>query len=303
MRTVRSVKAVIKQVLPPIAVTLAKKLLQRKQPIAVTNEQRTLREAHERLNQSTNHDEICVRSGLTLKLHPESRPAFEAFCFTYPEMVAEMDSFILHTTEKYKLLDIGALHGIFSLVFTAIDPSRKAVAVDASPIAFARLLYNTHKNQIDRIVPIECALSDGSGTLDMHLEWEHAVAAGTDKANGLIVEKRTGDDLCQSLRFEPDVIKIDVEGHELKVLRGLRATIEAMKPLLFLEIHPRRLQEEDERIDELGRFFTDLNYRAVSVNGHPVSLSAISKATSDFRLVLWPSESVGAASPRRKAVS
>ena len=31
---------------------------------------------------------------------------------------------------------------------------------------------------------------------------------------------KKGDELCESLSFKPDVIKIDVEGHGVKVLKG-----------------------------------------------------------------------------------
>ena len=63
--------------------------------------------------------------------------------------------------------------------------------------------------------------------LRMHYEWEHAVAAGNDPGEGnhLAVTKRTGDDLCAELALAPDVIKIDVEGHEVKVIKGLMETL------------------------------------------------------------------------------
>ncbi len=134
-------------------------------------------------------------------------------------MVDELDFFIEKTAGKKALLDIGALHGIFALVFAVNNHSKKAIAVDASPLAFERLLYNIQNNNLENITPLECAVSDVAGTLSMHYEWEHAVAAGTAKSKNKSFEvpKKTGDEICESLSFEPDVIKIDVEGHEIKV--------------------------------------------------------------------------------------
>lgn len=284
-----SIKQVIKLFIPPIVLSAVRAVRNGRQRVE-TAEQRACRIEHEDLNRDAGRDEIRLRPGLTLKLHPGSREAFEAFCYRCPEMVEEMNSFLTQITGKHALLDVGALHGIFSLAFAANNPEGRAVAVDASPVAFARLLYNLHKNQARHVTPVECALSSRPGVVQMHYEWEHAVAAGTNAGTaGLLVETRAGDDLCGSLGFRPDVIKIDVEGHEVKVLEGLRATIRDGKPLVFLEIHPRRVREEGDRLDAIERFFADLGYRAESTDGKPLPLSVISTATKDQRIVLHPS--------------
>jgi FkbM family methyltransferase len=287
----RPVKQVVKQLVPPALLSLKNALAARWRRSSEGAEQRALRQEFERMNQHMRGDEICMRSGLTVKLHPESRIAFEAFCYTYPEMVAEMNCFMKLTEGKHNFLDVGALHGVFSIVFSTSGPAKKSVAVDASPIAFARLLYNVHKNRLSSVTPVECALSAEHGVLRMHYEWEHAVAAGTTPENSacVCVEKKTGDNLCAELRFDPDVIKIDVEGHEVKVLKGLRATIESKRPLIFLEVHPDRVRQEGDRLEDVETMFTDLNYRVESVVGDPLAMRMISAATADQRVVLHPS--------------
>jgi FkbM family methyltransferase len=232
---------------------------------------------------------------MTLKLHPESRDAFEHFCHISPPMVAELNCFIENTKDKSRLLDVGALHGIFSLVFTHRGGESKAVAVDASPLAFARLLYNIHKNGLPNILPVECAVSDAPGILKMHYEWEHAVAATSEGSNQntLNVIKKTGDALCEELSFKPDVIKIDVEGHEVKVVRGLAKQIRACKPLVFLEFHPGRIKEEQDPVADLLDVFTSCGYAAFLVDGTPVRIEDIPGFTEDQRLFLKPQASGG----------
>jgi FkbM family methyltransferase len=129
-------------------------------------------------------------------------------------MVKEMDLFLELTRNKNTLLDVGALHGVFSLAFTANHPNRTSLAVDASPFAFARLLYNIHSNPSCRILSSEAALSDHKTFLKMNYEWEHAVASRNQVDNQLTVQALTGDELCQTKSFFPDVIQIDVEGLE-----------------------------------------------------------------------------------------
>ena len=51
----------------------------------------------------------------------------------------------------------------------------------------------------------------------------------------------TLDEFLKSKGVFPDVIKVDVEGAEMKVLMGMKQTLCNYKPQLFLEIHPNNL--------------------------------------------------------------
>jgi hypothetical protein len=130
-------KGLLKSICPPIIWETLKHMRQlppRKESINI------LEESHRLINSSVAADRIVLRQGLELGIHPESRLGFEYFCFRSPTMVRELDSFLRAIAEKKCFLDIGALHGIFSLVFASQGTGRRVVAVEASPIAFARLL-------------------------------------------------------------------------------------------------------------------------------------------------------------------
>ena len=64
------------------------------------------------------------------------------------------------------------------------------------------------------------------------------------------VEMRPLDDL----ELEPAVVKIDVQGSELSVLRGLRTTIERHRPVLLLE--------KSHEFQEVCRFLAERRYQA-----------------------------------------
>ena len=287
-------KSAVKQFIPPILLPPAKALLKavKGRPVDTSSPEISgLKTAFQKRNAGLNKGQIALRDGLVLGLHPDSMRSFEYFCYRSLEMVEEMDSFISLTKGKTRLLDIGALHGVFSLAFAAASPAAQSVAVDASPIAFARLLYNAHKNESCDVVPIECALSDKAGVLEMHYEWEHAVAAGTGSSAStshgrlLSVPKRTGDELCDELQFAPDVIKIDVEGHEVSVIRGLKQTLQATKPMVFLELHPTRITEDTGSIEELLKVFFDLNYTIVNTSGKTITVKNVMDFDQDTRVV------------------
>jgi FkbM family methyltransferase len=52
----------------------------------------------------------------------------------------------------------------------------------------------------------------------------------------------TGD----SLVLEPDIIKIDVEGHDFEVLKGLGRTVERHRPAIMVEFTPQHTDELDQ---------------------------------------------------------
>jgi hypothetical protein len=123
----------------------------------------------------------------------------------------------------------------------------------------------------------------------MHYEWEHLVAAATlSDANSIEVPMKSGDHLCRDRRFCPDVIKIDVEGHEIKVLKGLWETLENDRPLIFLEVHPTRIREEGDSIGFLKQLFDELGYSCISVEGSAFTSEQMLSISSDERLIFIP---------------
>ncbi|MBB5030972.1 FkbM family methyltransferase [Prosthecobacter vanneervenii] len=287
-------RLLLKQILPPFVHSFGKKIYTSfRGQLPLDPKVEPLRKAHDLLNRDCDDSELVLRQGLQFRLHPESIEPFLAFCYLYPPMVEEMDSFLRLTAGKRRLLDVGALHGVFSLAFIGAEPDRRAVAVDASPIAFARLLYNVHHNAAGKVTPVECALSSQNGVVRMHYEWEHAVAAGGDErgtSGAISVTSRRGDELCDSLSFLPDVIKIDVEGHEVKVLRGLEPVILSTRPTIFLEIHPGRIRQEQDTLELLVSMFESWHYEALHFDGRIAGNEEICCLVTDERLVLRPVE-------------
>jgi FkbM family methyltransferase len=89
------------------------------------------------------------------------------------------------------------------------------------------------------------ALSDVSGRLSFREEADGTTShvtshPGPSDANGAItVNVRTGDGVILSGEAAfPNLIKIDVEGHELEVVRGLSAALSDLRLRgVFVEVH------------------------------------------------------------------
>ena len=295
MMASENLRSFVRQCIPPILLPLVKSSLNRFRKSKGSSQEGTaeldaLQKAFRCLNKDAQDNEVMFREHLNFVIHPDSRVPFEMFCFRSPEMVEEMDAFIAETKGRHCLLDVGALHGIFSLVFAAMNRERKVVAVEPSPIAFSKLLYNVRKNDLEsNIVAHEVALSSTPGKLQMYYQWEHSVAVPLSEPGGSIsVEKIPGDILCGKMAFKPDVIKIDVEGHELKVINGLIQTIRVMKPLLFLELHPEMIRRENDHLSDLVTLFENAGYRGKKLNGQAIKLGELRDLHAITRIILEP---------------
>ena len=207
---------------------------------------------------------FTLRPGVSFNIHPESKPSFTNFRELVHDQVAEMDRFLAETQECKSLLDAGAAQGVFSLAFAARGGG--ALAVEPSIRSTPILEYNIQANNDLDIGMASCALSDISGIDTMwhyggflyftpHVKYDN---------EAIEVYKNTGDALCKERGFRPDVIKIDVEGHEVRVLKGLQETIRRFKPIIFLEVHIREVLLHGDKTVDLDSYFEDYTIERIS---------------------------------------
>lgn len=222
--------------------------------------------------------------------HPDSIFAFEFFTFRDPLMVAEMKSFLSFTKDKNKLLDVGALFGIFSLAFTSFGKGHEAWAVEPSPTPFDILSKNIALNPKLKITPFKVALGATNGQMKMAYEWLHMVAVPKKvRGNYEMANSYKMDDFLTVQKLEPDVIKIDVEGSEYNVLLGGKKFLKKKKPLIFLETHLPWLKNLGTSISELINLVNSLGYRAYDLDGKPIQNPKLKiSSMPNYRIILSP---------------
>ncbi|NDJ16380.1 FkbM family methyltransferase [Myxacorys almedinensis] len=143
-------------------------------------------------------------------------------------------------------VDVGANIGqMVSLMATKIGVHGRAIAVEPHPEIYQELLFNTNRwaneNDIAAIECYEMALSDQQGEDFLRVpkcfRENRGVAAldasgdGRDDVNVSLIkiEKTTLDHMVDHQTSTVGVMKIDVEGHELSVLKGASQLIEQNK--------------------------------------------------------------------------
>ncbi len=157
-------------------------------------------------------------------------------------------------------VDVGANAGAYSTVVEQVVGSRRLVLVEPLP-GLAEVL----RDRFPSSHVVAAALSDRRGSARIRIPSIDGTAYATRATlndhdepgqsgfEELDVELRTLDDLVAELRLRRlDVLKIDVEGHELELLAGGRATIELLRPIVLIEIEARHHRFP------LGDVFTEL---------------------------------------------
>lgn len=167
--------------------------------------------------------------------------------------------------------DIGANVGTYTCFAASKFGSQQIVAFEPEPQNINRLHENLRLNNLD-VESIEAALSDSNGTVDLALsgndagEGEHTIATGQD-SDTIEVKMVRGDLVIKQRELPaPTVLKIDVEGAELSVLRGLQETIQEHVRLVYLEVHPEKLPQFGDTAPEVRAFLEEAGFDVVDIS-------------------------------------
>jgi FkbM family methyltransferase len=144
------------------------------------------------------------------------------------------------------LYDIGANIGFFTLIAARMVGAQGHVfAFEPQPRARQMLERNIAHNRFKNVsvIPYAVGASTGRAYLAVNSRLGHATAHFADE--GHPVDVVAIDDVVGGLR-PPDVVKIDVEGAEVEVLRGLHETIERYAPVIICELHGANRSASEE---------------------------------------------------------
>lgn len=143
------------------------------------------------------------------------------------------------------IFDIGANTGIYSLIAKTLAPESDVYAFEPVDRIYKKLAFNNQLNEYD----IECcniALSDRDGLARIYDPMtEHLYSVTIDKnlnePNIDVMEveveiKKIGSFIKEKDIINIDLMKIDVETHEVEVLRGMESYLERMQPTMLIEI-------------------------------------------------------------------
>jgi FkbM family methyltransferase len=181
-------------------------------------------------------------------------------------------------------LDVGANAGHYTfLAAREVGTSGSVYAIEASPSTAALLAADVCRNGLDQTVRVHnvAALdrqgwlplygSEGPSPIGMRSLFQADSRATTEEVKGMPL-----DDLLPEV--QPAVVKVDVEGADLRALIGMRQMIERAHPrLIVVEAEDEQLRRFHDSVHDLTSYMQSLGYSPVSVAEpyHPNSLAFV----------------------------
>jgi FkbM family methyltransferase len=176
---------------------------------------------------SAQTSELISASGAAFRLGPPQHYADMAVSrHELPTLVACLNVFA-PVIEGGVVWDVGGNAGFYSALISQLTgPSGRVYAFEPVPSTFENMCANLRAAGVENVSPLNLALSDRDGVLPISFDPSSDTTSSLEKTSGAAcVEVRVaaGDSLVSSGECEPPVmLKMDIEGHELKALAGMK---------------------------------------------------------------------------------
>ena len=175
-------------------------------------------------------------------------------------------------SEGAVFFDVGAYIGYDSLrASVRVGPAGRVVAFEPNPTALLVLRANIAASRTSNVIvqPIACTDTPQTLTLFDSTPSGNGGSSSLSRTNAgpstrsYSVQGRPIDDVAAELGFKRlDVVKVDVEGAELLVVRGAAETLKRFHTKLILEVVPRQLANMGTSLEELEAFVRSLGYNS-----------------------------------------
>ena len=154
-----------------------------------------------------------------------------------------------------RIADVGANQGLYTLTLAHQASQGRVYAFEPDPQLFAALSKNIQQNRVENVQLFNVAAASKASKLllrpgQFNRGDNRIVQAGPDRSSGVEVDAMLLDDAIPDRRL--DLLKIDVQGFEVEVLRGAEQLLSANPGLLLLlEFWPHGLRLAGSRPEEL----------------------------------------------------
>ena len=181
--------------------------------------------------------------------------------------------------QKFNIVDIGSNIGSVTLPLANTFKKSKVYSIEPTVYAFEKLKenINLNPNLKKRIKTFNYFISEKKNKIKfVHSSWKlnnnnkkHQIHRGILKKT--FNKSISLDDLLKKNKIPIKLIKIDVDGYELDVLKSAEKTLKKIKPIIYFELAPYLYKEIGYKFDDLLNYHKKMNYRFYSEDLKPVS--------------------------------
>jgi FkbM family methyltransferase len=223
----------------------------------------------------------------------------------YEESVIRKLASVLHPGMAF--VDVGANIGLHSLVAAhRVGVSGRVLALEPQRRVYERLKANIALNNLSQITTLNLAAGAGHSELPLYQLSQNndglaTLALSADERSSMQENVRMEplDALIQRVfgDAQPDVIKIDVEGAELEVLRGATLTFQRSQLThVFVECIERHLNRFNATSGMVIQWLVNAGFKVYGLKaGRWVRLSPEDGVSADLMATRLPSQSTRAA--------
>jgi len=165
---------------------------------------------------------------------------FERGTFFNPTEPKVIEKFLSVVGNGDTVIDVGAFIGNYTLLAARqVGHQGLVISLEPNPQSYKRLKRNIELNEFTNIKVFNCAAGEKSGMKHFNMK---SFLSNIDSLNQsrVVVEVKTLDDIIKENRIESvKLVKIDVEGYEYAVLKGLTDSFRKhMIKNILIEVHP-----------------------------------------------------------------
>ncbi len=210
---------------------------------------------------------------LTLRIADQFGEGWYAVPHDWAEMVWVRD----HLLEPGgSVVDVGTNHGVTAALFAKwVGPTGRVIAIDGLSKNVATARENAELNRVSNIRFVHSAIGSRNGSVEFMDQPNGGVLTRSGGSRrSVTVPLRTLDDLLGDERVS--FLKIDVEGHEIEVLKGAAKVLESA-PNLDLEIHCAMFDDPAQAVKDTLELIGSQRYQLhwqVSFDGTPTAHTA-----------------------------